>query len=384
MIPLPNFRGVGYYFGLITAMTGEPHRATVFFWSWEMNLAIVNREPIRNRVTTESQPAQLVDRFGRFHSSLRLSVTDACNIRCRYCMPERVKGFMSNDQLVSFEGIERVVRALVHVGIRKVRLTGGEPLMRPGLTELVRRLSAVSGLDQIALTTNGMLLAEAMHELVKSGLTHINISLDTLREEAFHRLSRRHGLDKVLSGIAAAIESGIPVRLNAVLLRDMNFDDCIPLVEFAIRRGITIRFIEFMPLDADRAWSQAQVVTGRELRERLESQMGSMRKCEATDPSQPSQDYELPSGKGRVGFIDPVSDPFCGSCNRLRLTADGKFRNCLFGREEWDVTPLLCAGASESEIIELARRCIDAKFASHGISDSGFEPPHRAMYQIGG
>jgi cyclic pyranopterin phosphate synthase len=263
-------------------------------------------------------------------------------------------------------------------------LTGGEPLMRPALHELVERVSSIAGLEQIAITTNGMLLADSMSKLVSAGLTHINISLDTLREEAFQRLSRRNGLDRVMAGIDAAVASGLPVRLNAVLLRDINLDDCVPLVEFAIERGVTIRFIEFMPLDADRGWSQSQVVSGGELKARLESVFGPMRPRSHADPSQPSRDYDFLNRSGTVGFIDPVSEPFCGNCNRLRLTADGKFRNCLFGREEWDVLSLLRRNASDEEIHDLARQCVLAKYPSHGISEAGFQPPERAMYQIGG
>jgi cyclic pyranopterin phosphate synthase len=299
-------------------------------------------------------------------------------------MPESVNGFMAQERLMGFEEIERTIRILAGVGITKVRLTGGEPLMRPGLPRLVERISQIPSLQHIALTTNGMLLSDSMHQLAQAGLTHVNISLDTLREETFRRMSRRDGLDRVLDGIEAAIQSGLPVRLNAVVLRDINLEDCIPLVEFARSRNITIRFIEFMPLDAERAWNQSQVVTGKELRKRVEDVFGPLALKQDTDPSQPSRDYVFTNGSGGIGFIDPVSEPFCSNCNRLRLTADGKFRNCLFGREEWDVMSLLRRGANDHEILALAMDCVRSKFASHGISDAGFEPPVRAMYQIGG
>lgn len=299
-------------------------------------------------------------------------------------MPEQVKGFMPQDRLMTFPDIERVVRALVLVGVRKVRLTGGEPLMRPGLPDLIKSLSRIEGLEQIAMTTNGMMLRDTMADLKAAGLTHVNVSLDTLREEAFRRISRRDGLDRILEGIDAAVASGLPVRLNAVVLRDVNLDDCVPLVQFAVSKGITIRFIEFMPLDADRSWSQSQVVSGRELKNRLERELGPMQERTGTEPSQPSRDYVFLHGGGCVGFIDPVSDPFCANCNRLRLTADGKFRNCLFGREEWDILPLLRQDALDTQLLEVASRCVEAKHPSHGISEDGFEPPARAMYQIGG
>ncbi len=331
-----------------------------------------------------NEPRQLIDGFGRVHTSLRVSVTDACNIRCRYCMPETVSGFLPADRLLSFESITRIVACLAGAGIRKVRLTGGEPLMRPRLEELVESLSSVEGLQQIALTTNGMLLDRSMESLVQAGLTHLNISLDTLRESAFRQMSRRDGLDRVLAGIDAALAHPINVRLNALVLRDINFADCLPLVRFARERDVIIRFIEFMPLDADRGWSAGQVVTGAELKRLVEDAFGPLRPANRTDRSQPSNDYSFADGVGGIGFIDPVSEPFCDSCNRLRLTADGKFRNCLFGQEEWDVRPALEASDRDAAIFATAVQCVSAKFASHGISKEGFQPPERAMYQIGG
>lgn len=326
----------------------------------------------------------LIDRYGRRHTSLRVSVTDVCNIRCRYCMPESVGGFLPTERLLTYDAIARIVGVLARAGVDRVRLTGGEPLMRPGLSELVSRLSRIEGLRQIALTTNGMMLADQLDGLVAAGLTHINISLDTLREVAFRQISRRDGLDRVLQGIDAAMGSAVRVRLNALILRDFNLEDCVPLVRFARERGLVIRFIEFMPLDADRSWSHSQVVTGRELRQMLEAEFGPLTEAPGVDASQPSRDFLFADGRGGVGFIDPVSEPFCGNCNRLRLTADGKFRNCLFGREEWDVKSIVDASAEEEAIYRAAMDCVLAKFAAHGISEAGFVPPQRAMYQIGG
>lgn len=326
----------------------------------------------------------LIDGFGRVHTSLRVSVTDACNIRCRYCMPATVNSFLPQSKLLSFDAIERIVRVLVKSGVRKVRLTGGEPLMRPDLDQLVNRLHRIEGLDQLAMTTNGMMLAGMIDRLVGAGLTHINISLDTLREEAFRQISRRDGIDRVLEGIESALKTDLVVRLNALILRDINLEDCIPLVEFARERNIFIRFIEFMPLDADRNWSQDQVVSGDELRARIEATFGSLITLGRCDPSQPATDYGFADGRGGIGFIDPVSKPFCESCNRLRLTADGKLRNCLFGREEWDVRAAIEAGDSDEQLYGIASDCIKNKFAAHGISTSSFKQPERAMYQIGG
>ncbi len=339
--------------------------------------------------SVNENPRQLVDRFGREHTSLRVSVTDACNIRCRYCMPETVSGFLPQHRLLRFESIARVVRVLVKAGVKKVRLTGGEPLMRPNLSELVKRLSGISGLRQIAMTTNGMLLADQIAGLVQAGLTHINLSLDTLREPAFHEISRREGLNRVLEGIEAAVSSPLNVRINALLLRDVNLEDCLPLIHYARKLGVVIRFIEFMPLDANRAWSHSQVVSGLEVRRMVEAEFGPLMASTSSDASQPSRDYHFPDGVGGIGFISPVSEPFCSTCNRLRLTADGKFRNCLFGREEWDLKSLIepadgLVECSEEDIFGLAKACVDKKYAAHGISESGFQPPERAMYQIGG
>jgi len=333
--------------------------------------------------------SQLVDRYGRVHTSLRVSVTDACNIRCRYCMPESVASFLPQSRLLSFPSIQRTVNVLSQAGINKVRLTGGEPLMRPQLWELVALLAQIDGLKQIALTTNGMLLAGQLDRLVRAGLTHINLSLDTLREPAFRQISRRDGLDRVLEGIQAACESPLKVRINALLLRDINLDDCLPLIHYARKLGVVIRFIEFMPLDANRTWSQSQVVTGSEIRRMVEESFGPLVPSEHADPSQPAKDFLFQDRIGGIGFISPVSEPFCKSCNRLRLTADGKFRNCLFGREEWDVKSILEPSKGESPcsdeaILAIAKRCVANKFASHGISETNFQPPERAMYQIGG
>jgi cyclic pyranopterin phosphate synthase len=326
----------------------------------------------------------LVDSFGRVHSSLRISVTDACNIRCRYCMPEMVNGFLPSHRLMTFDEIEQIVRVLSRAGIRKVRLTGGEPLMRSGLDQLIGQLASIETLEQIAMTTNGMLLPPIVESLANAGLTHINISLDTLREEAFHAMSRREGIDQVIAGIDAAMRTPLHIRLNALILRGINLSDCVPLVEFARRRGIFIRFIEFMPLDADRQWSRDQVVSGEEVRSLVEDHFGSLVPLGRNDPAQPSDDYGFEDGRGGVGFIDPVSKPFCGNCNRLRLTADGKLRNCLFGRDEWDVRKAIADGATDDRLYSIAAACVQSKYASHGISTSTFQPPDRAMYQIGG
>lgn len=335
--------------------------------------------PILNSSQAKKVELPLVDRFGRVHRSLRISVTDRCNIRCQYCMPE-VATFLSSNKLLTFEQITQFVQAVVPLGIQEVRITGGEPLMRPGLAELFRMLRSIDQLADIALTTNGMMLSEQLDGLVEAGLRRINISLDTLNEEVFQRLSRRQGLDKVLDGIdAAASDSRVKVRLNALVMRDVNLSEVLDLVAFARDRLLPLRFIEFMPLDAERAWNRSQMVSGKEMRERIATRFGELTPLNRLDPSQPSVDYGFADGKGVVGFIDSVSQPFCSGCDRLRLTADGKIRNCLFGQEEWDIRQL-----SLEEIPAVVRDCLAAKRAAHGIDAQDFSPPERAMFQIGG
>ena len=334
-------------------------------------------------------PLPLIDGFGRVHRSLRISVTDRCNIRCQYCMPE-IASFLPANQLLSFEEITEFVRIAATLGLRDVRITGGEPLMRPQLEVLLRCLHAINGIDELALTTNGMLLASQLDRLVAAGLRRINISLDTLNESVFQRLSRRAGLDQVLAGIdAAASDPRVKVRLNALVMREVNLGEVLDLVEFARQRSLPIRFIEFMPLDAEKSWSRAQMVSGDEMRSRLVARFGPLVPLERHDPSQPSSDYTFADGCGSVGFIDSVSQPFCGACDRLRLTADGKLRNCLFGREEWDVRTLLRVSADDRAVTASAlestlRACLAAKRAAHGIDADDFAPPERAMFQIGG
>jgi len=257
-------------------------------------------------------------------------------------------------------------------------------------------MTAVPGVEDVALTTNGMFLAGQLESLVNAGLRRVNISLDTLSEDRFKQLSRRSGLHRVLQGIEAAIaEPRLKVRLNALVLRDVNWIDVVELVRFAKQRGVVLRFIEFMPLDAGRAWESNRVVSGAELRRVLSEHFGPLVRCHSVDAAQPSTDYAFADGS-RVGFIDTVTQPFCGSCDRLRLTSDGKIRNCLFGKKEWDVSKMLAEGFDgahenldaqcdvDGTIERLLRECVLAKAAAHGIGDPGFRPPDRAMYQIGG
>ena len=327
----------------------------------------------------------LVDSFGRVHSDLRISVTDRCNIRCFYCMPAENVKFKPRAELLSFEEMERFARVAARLGVNKLRLTGGEPLVRHHLHKLVAMLAAIPGIRDIALTTNGILLAEQARDLKAAGLKRLNVSLDALNADKFKQITRREGLDRVLEGIFAAQEAGFKkIKLNAVSIRNLTEDEILPLGRFARRHGLELRFIEFMPLDADGGWDNDQVLGGEEIRRILEEGIGPLEPLERDDPAQPATDYRFVDGKGTVGFINPVTQPFCGNCNRLRLTAEGQVRNCLFSIEEWDARAILRGGGSDEELADLIRASVGAKRAGHGINSDEFLRPERAMYQIGG
>ncbi len=332
-----------------------------------------------------STPTQLVDSLGRIHTNLRVSVTDRCNIRCFYCMPLENVQFRPRAEILTFEEIERFVRIAAGLGVNKLRLTGGEPLVRADLDQLIRRLVAVPGITDVALTTNGVLLAEQARRLKEAGLHRLNISLDGLKEETFQRIARRTGLDRVLAGIEAAQQVGFEkIRLNAVAIRGITEDEIVPLGEFARQQNLELRFIEFMPLDADGNWQTDQVISGGQIRQRLEEAFAQLVPADRPDPSQPAMDFVFADGRGRIGFINPVSAPFCGTCNRLRITAEGQVRNCLFSTREWDARQLLRSEASDASIAEQLVACVQAKKPGHGIDSDEFVKPERAMYQIGG
>ncbi len=335
--------------------------------------------------TLNSELIPLVDRFGRVATSLRLSVTDRCNIRCFYCMPELDAKFAPRSSLLQFEEMARIASLLVRrCGVRDIRLTGGEPLVRKELHLLIEMLSEIPGLDDLALTTNGVLLAEQAERLRQAGLKRLNVSLDTLSEATFQKISRREGLDRVIAGIDAAIAVGFEsIKLNSLAIRGMTESEIVSLVEFSIRRGVELRFIEFMPLDADKKWTDGAVLSGEELKRILEASFGELKSIPRADPAQPSESFEI-SGGHRVGIIRSVTVPFCQSCNRLRLTADGSLRNCLFATEETPLRDRMRAGASDDEIVELVRQCLLNKRVAHGIDGEGFMPPERPMYSIGG
>lgn len=327
----------------------------------------------------------LVDSFGRLHDSLRISVTDRCNIRCFYCMPNENLQFLPRSELLTFEEITHFVSVATRAGIRKIRLTGGEPLVRRDLHRLVSSLRQVPGVEDLALTTNGVLLEEQAEQLFRAGLMRLNVSLDSLRPEIFERITRRKGLEQVLAGIRKASEAGFErIRINAVSISGLTEEDVIPLARFSREAGHTLRFIEYMPLDAEQGWSQQLVLSGARVRSIIEQEFGPLQAADRPDPSQPAVDYRFADGLGEIGFINPVSEPFCGNCNRLRITAEGQLRNCLFSTEEFDARTLLRQGAGDEELLDLLRACVGAKKAGHGINDPRFIRPQRAMYQIGG
>jgi cyclic pyranopterin phosphate synthase len=327
----------------------------------------------------------LIDSFGRAHDNLRISVTDRCNIRCFYCMPETGVQFTERSEILSFEEIERFVRVAVRLGIRKLRITGGEPLVRRDLPVLIRKLVSIPGIQDLALTTNAVLLGEMAEPLYAAGLRRINIHLDTLDRERFRHITRRDDLDKVLAGIDACLRLGYgPVKLNAVAIKDLTEPDIVPIARFCRERGIEARFIEFMPLDAQQLWGRKRVLSADEMIDTLSREISPLAEIPDRDPRAPATEYRYTDGGGRVGFIASVTQPFCLNCNRIRLTADGKLRYCLFAIEEADVKSLLRSDAHDDEIAALIRSNVKDKWAGHEINSARFVPPPRPMYAIGG
>jgi cyclic pyranopterin phosphate synthase len=328
--------------------------------------------------------APLIDSFGRVHDNLRVSVTDRCNIRCFYCMPEHDVEFVKRREILDFEEIERFVRIAARLGVTKLRVTGGEPLVRRDLPALIRRLAAVPGIRDLALTTNGVLLPELAGPLYDAGLRRINVHLDTLDRGRFLQITRRDDLDKVLAGIARAKELGYRIKLNAVAVKNLVEPDIVPLARFARENGYEVRYIEFMPLDAQGLWNRGKVLLADEIIDTLSREIAPLVPVPDPDPRAPATEYAFADGGGTVGFIASVSRPFCLNCNRLRLTADGKVRYCLFAIEEDDVKALMRAGGSDEEIAALVRRNIAGKWVGHEINSAKFVAPPRPMYSIGG
>jgi GTP 3',8-cyclase len=324
----------------------------------------------------------LLDSFGRRHNNLRVSVTDRCNLRCTYCMPEEVT-FRDKSELLTFEEIAAVVRVAAALGVNKVRLTGGEPLMRKELHKLVQMLVGVPGIDDIGLTTNGVLLADHARELYAAGLRRLNVSLDTLDEGRFFALSRRDGLPRVLEGLKEAQRAGFaPIKVNAVAVRGFIERDAVPLARYCRDRGFELRFIEYMPIGAE-PWEREKCVPASELLGIIAREVGALVPANG-DPTNPALDFAYADGGGTVGVIASVSRPFCANCNRLRLTADGKLRNCLFALEETDVKGLLRPAVRAAELASALRDTVWAKWEGHEINAASFVKPDRTMHAIGG
>lgn len=328
--------------------------------------------------------AFLRDSYGRKHNNLRISVTDRCNLRCTYCMPEDVS-FLDRSELLTFEEIAAFVSAVVPLGIDKVRLTGGEPLMRKNLPALVAMLAAIPGLNDIGLTTNGLLLKSQAKPLYDAGLRRLNVSLDTLDPGRFRELTRRDGLPETLEGLAEAKRVGFgPIKVNAVAMRGVIDHDAVPLAEYCRDHDFEMRFIEYMPIGAG-AWERSKCVFAHELMDWLEAGVGPLVPVPDQDPAAPATEFRFADGRGRVGFIASVSRPFCTKCNRLRLTADGKLRNCLFSHDERDVKALLRSSPFDGEALQtVVRETVWAKGEGHEINAATFVKPTRTMHAIGG
>ncbi len=324
---------------------------------------------------------QLIDGFGRVHRDLRISVTDRCNFRCTYCMPQEGMQWQRREDLLSFEEIERVAQIMVErFGVNAIRLTGGEPTVRAKLSILVAKLAALN--VDLAMTTNGVTLPLLADELRAAGLVRINISLDSLRADRFEQLTRRNDLPRVLEGIEAALDAGFsPVKVNVVVMKGVNDDEIVDIAHFGRDRGLVVRFIEFMPLDADEIWTNDQVMTQTEI---LNCLSGEFDLVPLERTSAPATRWRYADGGGEIGIVASVSQSFCESCDRVRITADGQFRNCLFATEETDVRALLRSGASDDDIADALQRSVSSKWAGHSINQVHFIRPRRSMSEIGG
>jgi GTP 3',8-cyclase len=329
-------------------------------------------------------PETLRDGHGRLITDLRVSVTDRCNFRCQYCMPADGLPWLERAEILSFEEIERLVRLAVGIGIRDVRLTGGEPLVRRDFPVLVSMLAGIDGLDDLSLTTNGYLLERDADSLAAAGIKRVNVSVDTLQRDRFFQLTRRDALPQVLRGLDAIARHPElrPIKVNAVAMRGFTEDEAVRFAEFARSTAFQVRFIEFMPLDADHAWSPDAVLTGDELRALIDAvhPLDELPR----EPSATARVFRFRDGAGEIGFVNPVSEPFCADCNRIRLTADGKLRTCLFSLHETDLREPLRAGAGDEELVETIRKAVWRKELKHHIGERGFRQPARTMSAIGG
>jgi cyclic pyranopterin phosphate synthase len=330
----------------------------------------------------ESEP--LRDGHGRLIGDLRVSVTDRCNFRCQYCMPAEGLPWLERAEILSFEEITRIVSVFCAMGVGDVRLTGGEPLVRRRFPRLAAMLHGVPGLRELSLTTNGFLLSRDAAALVAAGIDRFNVSVDSLQRDRFYELTRRDALAQVLEGLEllATFPEAHPIKVNAVAIRGFTEEEVLPFARLARSTDYEIRFIEFMPLDADRAWTRSQVLTGEEIRAAIEQEYALVPEPRA--PSATARVYRFADGDGRIGFINPVSEPFCADCNRVRLTADGRLRTCLFSLHETDLRGPLRAGADDAELQRIIRDAVWRKELKHHVGEPGFIQPARSMSAIGG
>ncbi len=328
----------------------------------------------------------LVDSFDRMATDLRVSLTDRCNLRCSYCMPPEGLDWLPKQQTLTDDEVMRLIRiGVTMLGIRDVRFTGGEPLLRRGLIDIVADAASLTPRPQLSLTTNAIGLTRLAAPLHDAGLDRINVSLDTLRPERFKELARRDRLDDVLAGLAAAENAGLrPVKVNTVLMRGVNDDEALPLLRYCLDHGYQLRFIEQMPLDAQHGWKRENMVTADEIFEQLTQEFDLTPDDPASRGSAPAETFLVNGGPARVGVIGSVTRPFCADCDRVRLTADGQVRNCLFAREESDLRDAMRDGASDEELVQRWQAAVWAKKAGHGINDPGFLQPTRPMSAIGG
>jgi cyclic pyranopterin phosphate synthase len=326
----------------------------------------------------------LIDGHGRRISDVRVSVTDRCNFRCQYCMPAEGLPWLERDDVLSFEEIVRLVGLLADMGVSDVRLTGGEPLVRRDFPRLAEMLASVPGVEDLSVTTNGYLLERDAEKLVRAGINRFNVSIDSLQRDRFFEMTRRDALPRVLRGLEALgqFPEAHPIKINAVAMRGFTEDEALPFAEFARSHPYEVRFIEFMPLDADHSWTPDSVLSGDEIR----AAIGAVYPLEpeSREAHATARVYRFADGKGKLGFINPVSEPFCGDCNRIRLTADGRLRTCLFSLNETDLRAPLRAGADDSELEQIVREAVWRKELKHHVNEPGFIQPLRTMSAIGG
>jgi GTP 3',8-cyclase len=328
----------------------------------------------------------LVDSYGRRIKSMRISVTDKCNFRCTYCMPAEGLPWLKKAEIFSYEEIVRVARVAVSIGIEQIRLTGGEPLVRRDVTELVRMLNEIEGLRSLSMTTNGILLKHLAGPLAEAGLTRVNVSLDSLMREKFTKLTRRDQLSHVLEGLEELERHPAihPIKINAVAIRGFSEEEVLDFVLLARRKPYVMRWIEFMPLDADQAWRKEDILNGAEIKAIIEAAYGLLVQIKTGDPSETARRYTFSDGVGEVGFINPVSEPFCSTCDRIRLTADGQLRTCLFATEETDLRAVVRSTTDDEAIATTIRNAVWHKELKHYIGDKRFKRANRSMSMIGG